>query len=104
MNFASKIVIILLLFPAYLPFYGQDLPSANTWFKRPVALPEWNPGMEKIPLQNLKLYQLRNGYSGQSTSLQWRSLPKWQEPRSFFCDLEDLIGKKIRIPLDLGPQ
>jgi hypothetical protein len=106
MKGASKIAILTLIFFASIELSAQgmekiDFPAEIMQVK---TLGAWkNLIAEKEKTASYFSYSFLS-FSGGRKDLHYPSWPAPREAHSFFCDIEDFISRKLRMPIDLGPE
>lgn len=106
MKGVSKIAILALI------FFASGRLSAQTFEKIEASsdkMAKKNLGTWKILInkKEKKIQPFRQALltrQGAITYPAYPSLPAPQQAHSFFCDIEDFLSRKLRMPVDLGPE
>ncbi len=106
MKGASKIAILTLIFLASRGLSAQGMEKTDS---RPKMMPAKTLGAWKILIGDKEKAASDFSYSFLSVpkgrvDFRYPLLPAAREAHSFFCDIEDFISRKLRMPVDLGPE
>jgi len=106
MKAASKIAILTLILLASRGLSAQRMEKTDF---PPKMLPAKTLGAWKILIGDKEKRAPHFSYSFLSApknrrDFQYPLMPAPREAHSFFCDIEDFISRKLRMPVDLGPE
>jgi len=106
MNAASKIAILALIFFASGRLSAQGIEKTKLTAGK---MPEKTLGAWKVLIEkkNKAAQNAAQAMLPGQKNPEYRSclfLPPLQQTHSFFCDIEDFLSRKLRLPVDLGPE